>query len=522
MRSYKEASKVWLVCLFGTLSMGCGDSQTVAEIVAPHIIVLVADDLGVGYAPCLTDSGTMPYLQERCSQSLVFTQAYTNPVCTPSRASMMTGRHTFRTESGDVVSEAFKLGLDEVTVPEAIAWHSVFNYHKAAFGKWHLSSDETGDLANPNLQGFDYFEGNPRQHDTYKYTNYDWFINGEKRPERVTKYKTTHIVDRVLAHFESEHESGPQFYWVGFVNPHLPFHLPPLELHNFDHLEPVDWVSVYREPQAPNEVRINHPAPHVVPYFQAMAQALDTEIGRLASRIEHVSERPVLFIVVGDNGDAGEVTWPEQTGRRGAKAMLLEGGVRVPLMIWGTAADWSNQYAGETDRLTHLVDLFPTLTEIAGVDPRALLASVAEMDGHSFANLIEDRYSGQNPKTIFLQRGNPRRNPFAFGVVTADGYKLILREFERPLADLPNVELLNLNVDPLEEKNLFPQDCATEGARVWSLFRQIRSLINSDPSPYGQPEFELYESHIAEKFAEFGCSALDGTDDEPLTGAFDP
>ncbi len=473
----------------------------------PHIVVLIADDLGVGYAPCLTNRGVMPFLDSMCDKSVVFDRAYSHPVCTPSRAAMMTGLDTFRTGSGDVQQEAFKLGLDEVTIPEVIKQFSPGGYQTSAFGKWHLSSDEVGGLSNPNLQGFDYFEGNPRQHHTYLYTNYDWFINGTQLAEPVQQYKTSYIVDRVTAHFLAQQNDAPQFVWVGFVNPHLPYHLPPRHLHSYDDLEDREFRSVNHEPENPDEIWATRAAPQVVPYFEAMAQALDTEITRLVRSLQESSTRPIIFVFLGDNGDAGEVRTPETTHLRGFKGLLYEAGVRVPLMIWSSQADWSAEHAQTTPRLTHLGDLFPSLTQLAGVSSEALRSMVPTTDGKSFAGLIDRRLQTDNHDSIYLQRGHPRRLPFSYGVVDASGMKLIIREFDRTQADLPNVELFNLNDDSAEQHNLFAECSNPSRKALPGLYADLKQRIRSEPHPYGSPDFARFDEYIDSYGRESQCAA---------------
>ena len=475
--------------------------------IPPHIVVLIADDLGVGFAPCFADPGYMPHLSRLCKKSIVFTKAYTHPICTPSRAAMMTGRHTFRTRSGEVTQSAFKLGLDETTIPELIRAHSQAPYRFASFGKWHLASDQTGGALNPNLQGFDYFEGTPRQHHTYRYFNYEWVVNGERVSERVETYKTTQIVDRVIAHFTESANDSPWLYWIGFVNPHLPFHLPPHELHDFHNLKSKTFRSVWSEPKSENEIRINRPAPKVVPYYQAMVQALDSEIIRLVEFFTARSDRPILFFFLGDNGDAGEVAPRDRTGFRGAKAMLYETGVRVPLMVWSTAPAWAKQFAGETNRLTHLADLFPTLSEIAGVSPQILNQLGFPIDGVSFAGSIINDARSIERKRLYLQRGNPHNLPFMLGAVADNGHKLILHEFNRKMPQRTSlIEFFNLQQDPGESKNLFPTICHNDPAAFWSLFNYIAELHTSEKTPYGKFDEKRYRGYIEEQFATQGCS----------------
>jgi arylsulfatase A-like enzyme len=494
--------------------VGCGDpdnagNQVEPESVPPHIIVLVADDLGVGYAPCLSAPAYTSHLSRLCEQSLVFQNAYTHPVCTPSRAAMMTGRHTFRTGSGSIKQNAHKLSLDEITFPELIREHSQTPYQFAAFGKWHLASDQTGGDHNPNLQGFDYFEGNPRQHRTYRYYDYPWFVNGKLISEHETTYKTTHIVDRAIAHFTDKTGSNPWLYWIGFVNPHLPFHLPPIQLHKFKNLGPQTLRSVWGKPKSENQIQINQPAPQVVPYYVAMVQALDTEIERLVNTITSLSDRPILFFFLGDNGDAGEVASPARTGLRGAKAMLYEAGVRVPLMVWSTDPTWAEKFSGKTDRLTHLADLFPTLSEIAGVPPEIIDELGFSVDGASFAGAIAAEKSIKGGERLYIQRGDgdALSLPTGFGAIADNGDKLTLRMLDSEVPEgVSLIEFFNLRQDPGERDNLFPAICHDNPEAFWNLFDYIADLHASEEVPYGGFDVTGYRHYVRDMFATHGCS----------------
>lgn len=469
---------------------------------APHIVVLIADDLGIGYAPCVSAEPIMDNLESLCDSALVFTRVYTHPYCTPSRAAMMTGRHPFRTRSVDVSEDAFKLGLEQITIPEIIRAAGDPEYRFAAFGKWHLASDETGGVLNPNLQGFDHFEGTPRQHHTYRYRDYEWIVNGVLDEAGVETYKTTHIVDRAAAHFRANGSQAPWLYWVGFVSPHLPFHLPPRDLHSRHDLPEREFRSVWREPTGPDELRINRTAPQAVPYYQAMIEALDTEIARLVQDIVSSSDRPVIFVFLGDNGDAGEVAPNAQTGLRGTKAMVYEMGVRVPLMVWSSDPGWSERFAGRSDRLTHLADLFPTLAAIAAVPPDQF--DYAPIDGRGFASEIwPGADEGEPHQAIYVQRGNPRAQPFALSAVSQGGHKLIIREQDRTVRYSDGfIEFFDLRADPGEANNLYPRLCGRHGRVALELLDYIEALHASEPASSVPLDFPEYRELIREAQAD--------------------
>lgn len=469
---------------------------------APHIVVLIADDLGVGYAPCYAFDSDMKYLSSLCNRAAVFSRAYTFPLCTPSRSAMMSGRYTFRTHIGSVQQRDSKLDLSETTIPEFIREHSKHAYRFAGFGKWHLADNDNGASHNPNLQGFDHFEGNPRQHDTYRYFNYEWSVNGVVEEESVATYKTTRIVDRVLEDFKKYGSTSPQFYWVGFVSPHLPYHAPPKELHEFDDLEPPTFRTVIGEPKNDSEIRLNRHAPRAAPYFRAMTQALDKEIGRLAESIGAQSDRPVIFVFLGDNGTPGEVSKFSEPGIINAKATLYEGGVHVPLIIWSTDDQWGKIYASTEDRLVHLVDLFPTLAEMAGVAPAAYKKINNIVDGKSFADAVMETEKTDKRMFAYFQRGNERHPSFQFGGIDDTNWKLIIRNHGK-VSD-PNreydgglIEFFDLNNDVKERHNLFPKICETTPEKLWEIFEKIAALAASEGDPFGEFDVSGVRSSLA-------------------------
>ncbi|MEL6692092.1 MAG: sulfatase-like hydrolase/transferase [Pseudomonadota bacterium] len=456
---------------------------------APHIVVLIADDLGLDQAPCHSQEVRMPFLQSMCGRALVFDRAYTHPYCTASRAALMTGRHPFRHGADDVRMQAPKLPLSEVTIAELIKQHSDRGYHMAAFGKWHLADDQNGSERNPNLQGFDHYEGTPRQEDTYKYSDYNWIENGAP-VGRIETYKTTFLVDRVIAHFKAVKSTEPAFTFVSFTSPHKPFHAPPEHLHSYGALPEQTLRGTRADQISEGEYRANRREPRLDIYYMAMLEALDTEIKRLVQTLEQDMERPVLFVFLGDNGSAAEVFAAVDDDNVRSKATLYDGGVRVPLMIWGAGV----KGARRSDRLIHLADLFPTLATFAGVEEDRMQNADRPLDGVTFRPEVDGSSSNAPARAFsFFERGNDALLPFAFGAVDEAGWKLILRETERQTNYSAGrlIEVYDTENDALEARNLFETPCTLPEARVMALFEFIASKAaeNHAHSDWFEEEF---------------------------------
>ena len=440
---------------------------------APHIVVLIADDLGLDQAPCHSQDVRMPYLQSLCDRALVFDRAYTHPYCTASRAALMTGRHPFRHGADDVRMQAPKLPLSEVTIAELIKQHSDRGYSSAAFGKWHLADDQNGSDRNPNLQGFDHYEGPPRQQDTYKYSNFEWIENGAPAGS-IETYKTTFLVDRVIAYFQSIETTEPVLSVVSFTSPHKPFHAPPEYLHSFGTLPEQTLRGTRSEEVSAQELRANRREPRLAIYYFAMLEALDAEIKRLVQTLEQDTDRPALFIFLGDNGSAAEVFAAVEDAQVRSTATLYDGGVRVPLMMWGEGVNGSRR----SERLVHLADLFPTLAALTGVEERYFDGVERPLDGVSFRAEVDGSSSNAPSRQFsFFERGNDAVLPFAFGAVDEAGVKLILRETERQTSYSAGrlIEIYDAESDILEAQNLFETPCEMPGPRVSALFEFIAS-----------------------------------------------
>ena len=458
----KRLHVVSTILLCGVLIASCGPNNDTASLTRDaHVIVIMADDLGVEEAPCFDPRGMMTHLNERCRQAIVFERAYTHPYCTPSRASFMTGRHAFRYGATDVLEAAEKLPLEAITLPEFVRRNASAERRFTYFGKWHLGDDSNGGQENPNLQGFDHFEGNPRQHHTYEYFDYDWFVNGEPMGRQST-YKTTFIVDRFLNDFQDNHDSSAHLSILSFVSPHFPFHLPPNDLHTFDLLEPRVFAPVLgREPEE-GEFAFLEPSPQVRPYYDAMLQALDHEIDRLVREVTELSDRPVIFVFLGDNGSAREVFPAEAPLPYRAKSTVYEGGARIPLMIWSDD-DALLAHAGErVQGLVHMTDLFPTLASLMGVPESRLQTLSPQLDGRPIDINAPAGVTGVRD-LAYIERGHHRRQPFALAAIDSHGRKLILRESARPANHGSGLtEFYRTTHDPLELDNLYPAVCDPE------------------------------------------------------------
>jgi len=328
--------------LVGSLALPALTVPVASAGTPPNVLVLVADDLGVDALSAYGEGTSLPStpnIDALAQGGLLFRNAWSNPVCSSTRAGLLTGRYSFRQGIGWLVYEAAPgppLPLSELTLPEALDLTTGGQYAHAAFGKWHLGDSTVGGDLAPNLAGFSHFAGTlANLFAPEDYFNFTKITDGVSTA--VTSYATSETVDDVLAWVGQTPD--PWFAYVGFHAPHTPYHSPPASLHSVDLTQPTKRKQ-----------------------FEAMVEALDTEIGRLLNGLAPAVRANTTVIFVGDNGSHGQITLPPFDPKH-AKGTLYEGGVNVPLIVQGQLVTELGQ---EVTGLVSTTDLFATVLQIAG------------------------------------------------------------------------------------------------------------------------------------------------------------
>lgn len=192
--------------------------------------MVVADDFGVDASPCYgvgEEKPTMPTLESLCESGLVFDQAWVNTECTPTRATMLTGRYGIRTGVGSVDAT---LPESQTTIQRLLTERT--GYATAVIGKWHVGGrPQQVEPDHPNQLGVPYYAGflSGALED---YARWPLTVNGETHEE--TTYATTKFTDLALDWIKEQ--NGPWLTWLAYTAPHTPFHLPPADLHARDDL----------------------------------------------------------------------------------------------------------------------------------------------------------------------------------------------------------------------------------------------------------------------------------------------
>ncbi|MEO0795200.1 MAG: sulfatase-like hydrolase/transferase [Verrucomicrobiota bacterium] len=341
-----------VACLF--VGLAC-----LTNVDAAKVLLIIADDLGRDSLAVYNDEPSAsipptPAIDSLAANGILFNRAYAYGTCSPTRASILTGRYDFRT--GVDRPEGPDLKANEFTLAEAIVESGVIGSRLAQIGKWHLGSDP--DAPNDH-GGWPHYAG-MLGGGVPNYYSWTKTVNGTNT-SRYTVYTTTDIVDDAIDWIEDQ-GTEDWFLWVAFNAPHSPFHLPPNDLHDYDHLDGSD-ADVAANPR---------------PYYEAMVQAMDTEISRLLESID-LADTTVIFM--GDNGTPGQVVqYPFVRGH--AKGSLYEGGVNIPLIIAGQSIPPSLE-GSINQSIVHSVDLYRTILDLFGVDPGVLPQELA-FDSRSF------------------------------------------------------------------------------------------------------------------------------------------
>lgn len=416
-----------LALMLGAATAFAGDVEATAGADSkPNIVHIVADDLGwkdVGFNGC-TDIKT-PNIDKLAAEGARLSSFYVQPMCTPTRACLMTGRYPFRYGlQTAVIPSVSAYGLDttEVLMPQVL---KEAGYDTAIIGKWHLGHADKKYW--PKQRGFDYQYGamigelDYFTHDEHGVL--DWFRNNE--PVREEGYTTTLLGKDAAKYIESRDPSKPFYLYLTFNAPHTPYQAPE------------DYIKRYESIQDPTR-RV----------YAAMVACLDDEIGRVVRALEAKGVRGKTIILFhSDNGgtrnamfsgvmaDMSKITLPCDNGPyREGKGTLFEGGTRVCAF-----ANWPGQIKpGTVAGLIHAVDLFPTLAALAG----ASTANCKPLDGVNVWDAIAT--NKPSPRNEIIYNIEPFR-----GAVRQGDWKLIWRTM------LPSsVDLYNIAEDPSETKNL--------------------------------------------------------------------
>ena len=406
----------------------------------PNILFIVADDLGwkdVGFHG--SDIKT-PTLDSLASAGSKLEQHYAQPMCTPTRAALMTGRYPLRYGlQTAVIPSAHTYGLptDEWLLPQAL---KEAGYKTAIIGKWHLGHADRKYW--PRQRGFDYQYG-PLIGEIDYFTHQqhgvvDWYRNNVKVVE--PGYSTTLIGNEAVKVINQHDPIAPLYMYLAFNAAHTPYQATP------------EYLEKYKDIADPSRRA-----------YAGAITAMDDQIARVLAALDKKKMREnTLIVFMSDNGgtqnamfagegDMSKVKIPCDNGPyRDGKGSIYEGGTRVVAL-----ANWPGHIkaGGTVDQMIHVTDWYPTLVGLAG----GSTAKAKALDGMNVWSTVSEGAPSPRKEVIY------NVEPFRAGVRQGD-WKLIWRTI-LPAA----VELYNIAQDPSEKNNLAasnPEKVATLQARA--------------------------------------------------------
>jgi arylsulfatase A-like enzyme len=467
----------------------------------PNFVFILVDDLGWADLGCYGSTfHETPNLDQLAGESMRFTSAYAAcPVCSPTRASIMTGKYPARTGVTDWITGRqsynaglpcdkllarefeFEVKLDEVTIAEAM---KQAGYKTFFAGKWHLGEDS---IFWPEHQGFDinkggWSVGSPRGGYFSPYIN----PRLESGPEG--ECLTDRLTDESIRFLE-DHTEAPFFLYLSFYTVHNPQQGKPelvekyqkkLESAGLDPeaMETTDreWIK-YAAPGGRFVERIQQGHPT----YAAMIETLDTNVGRLMQKLKELElDKNTIVFFMSDNGglSTSEGSPTSNLPLRGGKGWMYEGGIREPMFI-----KWPG--SGSEGMLTDVpvtsTDFYPTILEMAGLE----LIPDQHMDGVSLASLLrgEGKPAERPLFWHYPHYSNQGGKPGA--ALRLGDYKLI--EFFDP----GMVELYNLADDMGETRNLAEKmpEKTKEMKQILHSWQKEVGAEGMDPNPAFDPEY---------------------------------
>jgi len=461
----------------------------------PNVVLIITDDQGYGELACHGNKIIKtPNLDALHAKSVRLTAFYVSPTCAPTRASLMTGRHEFRSGVTHTIHERERLALSAVTLPEVL---KKAGYTTGIFGKWHLGDQEP---YQPQSRGFDevFIHGAGGIGQSYpgscgdapgnKY--FDPAIRHNGTFVKTTGFCTDVFFTQALRWIKANRDKR-FFAYITTNAPHSPLVCPPA------YQKPYEAAGLDKGAAA----------------FYGMISNIDDNVGILMDKLARwgLAEN-TLVIFMTDNGSAQagrrggrrrrgkdkrpatpepapKVQFLYNAGMKGKKGSANEGGTRVPCFL-----HWKGRLPEGVDvgALAAHVDLLPTLAELCGGKPPAGVT----LDGRSLVPLLKDPKAPWADRFLFTHRGRwgkgkAAESKYAACAVRTQRFRLV-----------GNKELYDIAADPGETTNVIDKHPDAVAAmrkaydRWWS--EVLPAMVNEDaPVPKENPFRALYRKQAA-------------------------
>ena len=412
----------------GLLMSFFSPSETMAQTPSPNILFIMADDLGTdaieGFGINIPNHPSTPTLDALRASGVSYTNTWATPQCTPSRASILSGKYGVKT---GVLGLPGHLDLEDESVFTHVNRLTDDAYATAVIGKWHIARPATAD--HPIAHGADHFEGITGGGIT---DYYNWEKNTNGQMTTSTEYITSDLTDAAVDWVSDQ--SRPWLLFLSHIAPHSPLQLPP------DGLFTADNPSTNKQ------------------LYNASIEAMDHEIGRLLDSMDEATRDNTIIIFIGDNGSPSGLLRGYPNGH--GKGSMYEGGLRVPMIISGRGV--TRQGVIEP-AITQANDLYATIIELCAGD---------------LPGGVHNSYSIRNS----LTEDNSIERPYIYAdyldddvvswAIRDQNYKLILDEQGRQ-------EFYDLSVSVQETDNLLEGTLTETEAEIMAELRAEAQVIRT-------------------------------------------
>lgn len=448
-------------------------AQLAAAEDKPNIIIVMPDDLAYGDYGCLGNPVLKtPAVDAFSKESLLFTQFHVSPTCSPTRASLMSGRHEFKNGVTHTILERERMSLDTFTLPQML---KTAGYSTGIFGKWHLGDEEA---YRPESRGFDevYIHGAGGIGQTFPGSCGDAPGNTNINPTlwhngkfvKTNGYCTDLFFEQSFKWIDSQRKlETPFFAYISLNAAHGP------------HVVPDEYCVNYKGRDGISDGLAK---------YLGMVENIDTNFGKLLAKLEEWDlKKNTLLIYLGTDNGGGISRKVFDSGLRGGKNSPYQGGTLSPCFVRWPAGGVP---AGETcSALTAHVDLFPTLMEIAGAKTTPKLR--AQLEGRSMLSLLKDPDAQWSDRMLVHHTGRWKSG-------TAESAKHSNSAIQNSQFTLVNnQELYDLKSDPGETLNVIKDHpkVVTELRAAYDQWWQetLPLMVNEDSvGPEINPFQELY------------------------------
>jgi arylsulfatase A-like enzyme len=442
------------------VSLAQGGERNVAR--APNIVLIVADDLGIGHCGCYGQTKIKtPRIDRLAAEGMKFTQFYAGAnVCAPSRSVLMTGLHTGHTPVRNNGLKRF-LYEEDVTVAEVL---KQAGYATGGFGKWGLGLPDTPGVAVK--QGFDTWVGQYSQTHAHFYYPYFIMMNLDRLPlpENEGKRRGRYVQDVIhqeALKFIEANKDRPFFAYLPYIMPHVELVAPPQARRQYEGQFP----KVAKADPRPGYLGSDD----AYAEFAGMVTYLDRLVGEVLDKLDSLGlAENTVVLFTSDNGpqpgawsDIFVEFFDGNGPYRGGKTNFYEGGIRVPMLV-----RWPGKVkaGGTSDFVGYFADVMPTLAEIGGAEARL----PKELDGVSFVPTLLGQSDKQQRHEYLYWEAAGTKQDIVQQAVRWGKWKAVRNAARAPF------ELYDLSADIGEEHNLAAERPEIM-AKIEEICRQART-----------------------------------------------